>query len=1291
MGLGKKSISGIIIITLFASTLTLALNIQPVRTASPTIPTNQEAPQAEWSKPYSWNRDQYAFCVTPTKDGGYVVAGSSNLGEPKWIEGMIFKVDENGAFVWGWTYGSEKSQDYFNSVVEADDGGYVLAGVKSPDGSDPSDIWLLKTNSTGGWQWEATFGDKQREDSASCVAKTRDGGYIVVGKTGDLNAPTLYDIVLIKTNGNGIAAWNKTFGGSGIDFADSVQQTSDNGYIIAGTTNSFGSQGTSWLIKTNSTGEIDRNQVYGWTNSQDQFNAVKQSGDGGYVAAGYTNISGISQDFWVVKVNATLGMEWSRTYGGLDDEFATSLDLTSDGGYVIAGSTYSSGDYSPDFFVVKTDSLGNSDWSQAYGTEDTDHANSICETKDGGYIIAGYTYFSGGGISTDPYLIKIVGDTDKDGLTDTWERRGIDQNRDGTLDLNLSAMGTNWKHKDLFVEVDYMGSNGTHDHKPDQIAIEQVKTAFKNAPIENPDNKEGITLHVDIDEQIPHQNVIKMFDDFDTIKAVHFGNTTQRNDENSANILEAKKQVYRYCLFIHQYSLNETGVWETTTSSGLAETPGNDFIVSLGSWTANKGTLDEQAGTFMHELGHTLSLEHGGGDDVGYKPNYLSVMNYAFQMPDSNPHRPLDYSRLRLRDLDEAHLNENKGIGAEVTGQMLFTIFSNATNQTVLAAGFLPIDWNGNGNATDGNVAANINNFPGWDAESAANEILTGYDDWKNLIYNFRNLDNFADNAHGGRHPNELTWEIAQLMREAAKSTHDVAVLNLLTPTPLLQKGSSLNISLTLMNQGGNSETFRAQVSANATSIASQEFTLGSGDIATFNLTGQTADLPEGTYTLSASAAQVVGESDMADNTYVYGALTVATSSGGWVEWSRSYTTPVGDYDYRDVAYSVCQTADGGFALAGETGNNSGDFLLVKTYQNGSKQWDKTYGTGYLCTDGAHSVQQTSEGGFILAGFARSPQVKNYALFLVKTDSEGNSIWNKTYLRNATYWSGEQWVVKQTSDGGYTAAGTRCWEDTSRVEHHEMWLIRTDSAGKELWNKTYGARTWAQAYSVWQTADGGFVVGGYTDSSESTYGSALLIKTDSSGNHQWNKTFPSARIFSLQQTIDTGYILGGTMYYSGPTDYGDFWLTKTDNAGNTQWNKTYNCSRITDSSIEEGYSVQQTTDGGYVLAGYAASTGPSSYDMWIVKTDGDGNLQADLSYGNGPSRDIAYSVIETQDGAYVAAGSAQRTEEPWANDFLLVKFRIQIIIPEFPAWMLTPALIIMTLVGVVLFRKRKAP
>jgi hypothetical protein len=341
-------------------------------------------------------------------------------------------------------------------------------------------------------------------------------------------------------------------------------------------------------------------------------------------------------------------------------------------------------------------------------------------------------------------------------------------------------------------------------------------------------------------------------------------------------------------------------------------------------------------------------------------------------------------------------------------------------------------------------------------------------------------------------------------------------------------------------------------------------------------------------------------------------------------EWSKT----IGGTGH-DELYSVQQTSDGGYILAGFTTSHSAggfDFWLVKTDSNGNKQWDKTFGG--TDRDEAYSVQQTSDGGYILTGRTESYGVGWCNIWLVKTNSDGAKEWDKTFGGNSY---GCAQSVQQTSDGGYVIAGTTY---SYSAGLSDFWLVKTDSNGNEQWNKTIGGTDYDKAYSVQQTSDGGYILAGYTGSYGAGGFDFWLVKTDSNGNKQWDKTFGGTghdELYSVQQTTDGGYILAGytTSYDGGPYDA---WLVKTDSNGNEQWNNA-----IGGTGHDELYSVQQTTDGGYILAGYTTSYGDSGFDFWLVKTDSNGNKQWDMVF-RGIDHDCARSVQQTSDGGYVLTG-----------------------------------------------------
>jgi hypothetical protein len=215
-----------------------------------------------------------------------------------------------------------------------------------------------------------------------------------------------YDFWLVKTDSAGNQLWAKTYGGTGYDVAFAVVQTIDGGYAIAGSTNSFGAGGDFWLVKTDSAGNQLWNKTYGGAGG-DITRTLVQTSDGGYAMAGWTNGSyGIGdEDLWLVKTDSSGNQLWNKTYGGAGGDYPHSIIQTSDGGFAIAGHTNSYGAGGEDFWLVKTDSAGNMQWTKTFGTTSYEEAWSLVQTTDGGYALAGtINLYSAGGL--DFWLVK---------------------------------------------------------------------------------------------------------------------------------------------------------------------------------------------------------------------------------------------------------------------------------------------------------------------------------------------------------------------------------------------------------------------------------------------------------------------------------------------------------------------------------------------------------------------------------------------------------------------------------------------------------------------------------------------------------------------------------------------------------------------------------------------------------------------------------------------------------------------------------------------------------------------
>jgi len=233
--------------------------------------------------------------------------------------------------------------------------------------------------------WSRTFGGSE-SDWGFSGQQTSDGGYILLGTTWSYGAGD-YDFWLIKTDAAGNKEWERTFGGSDWDWGTSVQQTRDGGYILLGSTCSYGAgEWDFWLIKTDSQGNKQWTKTFGGS-EDDQGYSVQQASDGGYILLGYTESYGAgSADFWLIKTDSQGTKQWAKTFGGSEDDWGLSVQQTKDGGYILRGHTYSYGAGSADSWLIKTDAQGNKQWERTFGGAEDDQGYSVQQTKDGGYI-----------------------------------------------------------------------------------------------------------------------------------------------------------------------------------------------------------------------------------------------------------------------------------------------------------------------------------------------------------------------------------------------------------------------------------------------------------------------------------------------------------------------------------------------------------------------------------------------------------------------------------------------------------------------------------------------------------------------------------------------------------------------------------------------------------------------------------------------------------------------------------------------------------------------------------------
>jgi len=358
-----------------------------------------------WDRTYGGSKDDWVSSLIQTTDGGYAVAGYTKSFGAGEADFWLLKLDKKGNRIWDKTYGGS-GYDYASSLVQTSDGGYAVAGSTESRGAGGRDFWLLKLNSQGKLLWNRTYGGS-KDDEARSLIQVNDGGYLLAGWTDSYGAGT-YDFWLLKLNSQGKLLWDRTFGERGWDEARTIIQTSDGGYTVAGFTWAKGVEDDDdlWLLKLNSQGKLLWDRTFGGS-KEDRASSLIQTSDGGYVVAGSTESKGAGGlDFWLLKLNSQGKLLWDRTFGGSKDDVVNSFIQTSDGGYAVAGSTTSKGAGNYDFWLLKLDKQGNQIWDRTFGAGTLDWANSLVQTSDGGYVVAGSTESKGAG-GRDFWLLKL--------------------------------------------------------------------------------------------------------------------------------------------------------------------------------------------------------------------------------------------------------------------------------------------------------------------------------------------------------------------------------------------------------------------------------------------------------------------------------------------------------------------------------------------------------------------------------------------------------------------------------------------------------------------------------------------------------------------------------------------------------------------------------------------------------------------------------------------------------------------------------------------------------------------
>ncbi len=354
------------------------------------------------------NKDDYGYSVIQSKDGGYAICGytDSYVANLHVSDVYIIKMDSNGNLEWTKSI-DENMTNIGYSIIQTHDGGYAFTGY-SAYGPGGSSVYFVKLNASGNLSSTKLITNLGYETGQSLVQCT-DGGYAITGQTYNAGFPIVY---VVKLDSTGNISWTKAIGIS-YDLGLSIIQAHDGGFVIGGYTTNYGAGGyDAYVVKLDSLGNKSWAATIGGT-KDDFCNSIIQSRNGDYVMAGYTGSYGAgSYDVYAVKLSPSGNLIWTKTIGGTSDDEGESIVQTKDGGYAIGGYTnsYGAGDY--DAYLIKLDSSGNLSWTKAIGGTGSDQCYSIKQTRDGGYALVGITNSYGSG-NYDVFFIK----TDSTGNT----------------------------------------------------------------------------------------------------------------------------------------------------------------------------------------------------------------------------------------------------------------------------------------------------------------------------------------------------------------------------------------------------------------------------------------------------------------------------------------------------------------------------------------------------------------------------------------------------------------------------------------------------------------------------------------------------------------------------------------------------------------------------------------------------------------------------------------------------------------------------------------------------------
>lgn len=421
-----------------------------------------------WTKIFGGESTDVIKSIKQTPDNGYIMTGYTDSYGAGGYDVYLVKSDSFGDTVWTKTFGAENN-DGGMSVCLTNDGGYVVAGYTT---NDNKDLYITKVDSTGNQLWEKTYGGSSLE-LACCVDTAHNGGYIIVGYSSNTSSEW-NDFYVLRTDSDGDTLWTRMYGSSNPDVAYWVTPTTDNCYAVCGYayTSEDESYTNAWLIKIDDNGDSLWSGAYGGESSE-EAHVVKQTIDGGFIISGHTQSYGNELQYYVVKTDSLGNMEWHNNYGTEDREISYGIcELPDEKGYIIGGFSYNWDWQWFNYYLVRIDAAGDTLWTQRYGDlDDIDYCYSLELSNDGAFIMAGYNNTFSPGNHINCYIMKINGDymTEIDDVPEVPMNYGFSENYPNPFNANTKIQFSCAKNSSINIEIynitgQFVRSFGTIDY-----------------------------------------------------------------------------------------------------------------------------------------------------------------------------------------------------------------------------------------------------------------------------------------------------------------------------------------------------------------------------------------------------------------------------------------------------------------------------------------------------------------------------------------------------------------------------------------------------------------------------------------------------------------------------------------------------------------------------------------------------------------------------------------------------------------------------------------------------------